>query len=85
MKETVRVSFDVPIEEHTFLKADCVNAHVSFAETMREHFHKLYEERKKQNFHNLLLQGFQNSYEGKGRVISQEELDKWDKMVDSNE
>ncbi len=73
--QTVRVSFDVPIEEHTFVKADCVSSHISFAEFMRKVFHDLYQQKKKENLHKQLMKGFQNSYEGKGRVISQQELD----------
>jgi|GEM_PF-5528314 len=84
MKETVRVSFDVPIEEHTFLKADCVNSHVSFAEVLRKTFHKLYEERKKESLGKRLMKGFQNSYEGKASPLTDEKLDRWEKMADES-
>ena len=85
MKEKVRVSFDVPIEEHTFIKTECAKSRIAFKELMRDVFHKTYEEMKKKEFQDELLRGFQDSYEGKGRVITQEELDKWDKMVDESE
>lgn len=82
MKETVRVSFDVPIDEHTFLKAACVEAHISFRNLMKKVFHKTVEDLKKEKLHDVLMRGIQEAKEGKGRVISQEELDSWAQMVD---
>ena len=40
MRETVRVSFDVPIDEHTFVKSACVEAHINFRDLMKDVFHK---------------------------------------------
>ncbi|MBA3817062.1 MAG: hypothetical protein H0X29_11205 [Parachlamydiaceae bacterium] len=34
MRETVRVSFDVFIDEHTFVKSACVEAHINFRDLM---------------------------------------------------
>lgn len=82
MKDTVRVSFDVPLEEHTFLKMECAKSRIALRDLMKEVFHKTVEDLKKKQLHQMLNQGFQDSYEGKGRIIDQEELDKWAKMVD---
>lgn len=82
MKETVRVSFDVPVDEHTFLKAACVEAHIPFRNLMKKVFHKTVEDLKKEKLHDILMKGIKEAKEGKGRVISQEELDSWAKMVD---
>lgn len=85
MKNFVRVSFDVPIEEHTFLKSKCAKDRIVLRDLMRDLFHKTVEDYKKKELHDILLDGFHDSYEGKGRVISQEELDSWSKMVDDRE
>lgn len=81
MSETVRVSFDVPIEEHTLVKAACVEAHINFRDLMRDIFHKTAEELKKKRLHNLLQQGFQEAKEGKTTPLTQKDLDNWSKMV----
>lgn len=57
MKDTVRLSFDVPVEEHI----------------MREY--------KKAKFHERMNESFQQAYEGKGREISNEELDAMEKLL----
>ena len=83
MRETVRVSFDVPIEEHTFVKAACVEAHIHFRDLMKDVFHKTVEELKKTSLHNMLKQGFQETEEGKTTPLTQEDLDNWSKMVNN--
>lgn len=82
MKDTVRVSFDVPVEEHIFLKSECVKARIPFQNLMKKVFHKTVEEFKKEQLHEVLAKGVKEVKEGKGRVISQEELDSWAKMAD---
>ena len=54
MKETVRVSFDVPIDEHTFIKSACVEAHINFRDLMKDVFHKTVEELKKKKRKNCM-------------------------------
>jgi hypothetical protein len=82
MKDTVRVSFDVPADEHIFLKTACVEARIPFRNLMKQVFHKTVEKFKKEKLRKLLTQGIKEAKEGKGRIISQEELDTWAKMVD---
>lgn len=83
MRETVRVSFDVPIEEHTFVKSACVEAHINFRDLMKDVFHKTVEELKKKTLHKMLTKGFQQAKEGKTTPLTQEDLDNWSKMVDN--
>lgn len=85
MKETRRISFDVPVDIHTTLKISCAKQHIALRDMMRENAIKLAEEQRKNEFHEMLLKGFQESYEGKGRVITQEELDEWDRIASSND
>lgn len=83
MKQTIRVSFDVPVDDHTFLKTECTKSRRSFGKLMQESFHRTVEEFKKKQLNDRLAQGMQEAKEGKGRIISQEELDSWAKMVDN--
>lgn len=81
MKETVRVSFDVPIEEHTFLKTKCVEFRIPFRNLMRQVFHKTVEDFRKKQLHGMLNQGFQESYEGKTTRLTKAQLNKWNEML----
>ena len=83
MKETVRVSFDVPLEEHTFVKAACVEAHINFRDLMKDVFHRTAEELKKKRVHDMLTKGFQEAKQGKTTPLTREDLDNWSKMVDN--
>lgn len=86
MRETVRVSFDVPIDEHTFIKSACVEAHINFRDLMKDVFHKTVEElkkKKKKKLHDMLTKGFQETKEGKTTPLTQEVLDNWSKIVEN--
>jgi hypothetical protein len=80
-KETIRVSFDVPIEEHTFLKMECAKSRIPFRNLMRQVFHKTVEEIRKKQLHDMLNQGFEDSYEGKTTRLTEEQLDNWDDLL----
>jgi hypothetical protein len=80
-KETVRVSFDVPIEEHTFLKTECTKSRIPFRNLMRQVFHKTVEELRKKQLHDMLNQGFQQSYEGKTTRLTKEQLNQWNELL----
>ena len=82
-RETVRVSFDVPIDEHTFVKSACVEAHINFRDLMKDVFHKTVEELKKKKLHAMLTKGFQEAKEGNRTPLTQEDLDNWSNMVDN--
>lgn len=86
MRETVRVSFDVPIDEHTFIKSACVEAHINFRDLMKDVFHKTVEElkkNKKKRLHDMLTKGFREAKGGKTTPLTQKDLDNWSKMVDN--
>ncbi len=81
MKQTKRVSFDVPLEDHTFLRIECAKAHIPFRDLMKEVFHKTVKAIKKKKLHGVLEEGFQESYEGKTNRLTQKDLDKWNEML----
>lgn len=82
MKDKIRVSFDVPAEEHIFLKSACVNSRITFKDLMQKVFHETVEAFKKEELKAVIVKGINESKEGKERYISQEELDTWMKIVD---
>jgi hypothetical protein len=84
MKQKKRVSFDVPLEEHIFLKVECAKAQIALRDLMRDVFHKTVEELKKKNLKEMLSQGFQESYEGKSKPLTDEDLDKWEKTINES-
>jgi hypothetical protein len=81
MKDKVRVSFDVPIDEHTFLKSECAKNRIALRDLLRDVFHKTVEEFRKKQLNDMLLKGFEQSYEGKTKRLTSEDLDKWEKML----
>lgn len=84
MKDKVRVSFDVPIEEHTFLKAECAKNRIALRDLLQDVFHKTVEEFKKKQLNEMLLESFQDIYDGKGTLLTDEDLDRWEKMIDES-
>lgn len=81
MREKVRVSFDVPIEEHTFIKTECAKSRIAFRDLMKEVFHKTYQEMQKRELHDMLLKGFEQSYEGKTIELTDEDFENWNKSL----
>jgi hypothetical protein len=85
MKDTVRVSFDVAAERHIKYKTASVQSRISVKDFMSNLVELGFKEYEKAKLDQALLEGIQEAKEGKGRVISQEELDSWAKMVDDND
>lgn len=79
-----RISFDVPAEIHTILKIRCAREDIALRDLMKEIALKTAEEYQKKELHDLLLQGFHDSYEGKGKVLSDEDLDRWEKIINES-
>lgn len=81
-KQTVRLSFDVPIEEHIFIKTECIKSRMA----MRDFLHIIVKEGMKAHLNSQFKQeieeAFQDSYNGKGHPISFEELDRMEKELD---
>jgi hypothetical protein len=82
MRETVRVSFDVPIKEHAYIKTACAKLRIALRDLMKEIFHRTYRQMRKKELHASLLRGFKEAYEGKTIPLTQEDLEKWEKMLD---
>lgn len=73
---TVRLSFDIPEDEHLMLKTACVQAKLSIKDFVHEMILKGLHELKKEEFKKRLKQSIQQSKDRKCRVISNDELDK---------
>jgi hypothetical protein len=78
-KETVRVSFDVPVSEHILYKTECVKSRIPIKDFM----HKLVvlgmKEYKKTKLQEKLSKSIQKAKRGKVRTVSAEELDQWER------
>ena len=83
-KNTVRVSFDVPVEEHIFLKTACVKDRVALSDYLREQFHKDVAARKKKEFHEMLTNSIKESYTKPGVLVTKEYLAKIEEELDKH-
>jgi hypothetical protein len=82
MKNMVRLSFDIPENEHMALKMACVRAKISIKDFVHAMILKGIEEFKKDEFKKRLKKSIRQSKEGKARIISLEELED---MVEDDE
>lgn len=71
----VRISFDIPEDEHLMLKSACVQARLSIKDFVNGMILKGIQELKKEEFKKRLKESIQQSKEGKKRAISAKELD----------
>lgn len=71
----VRISFDIPEDEHLMLKTACVQARLSIKDFVNGMILKGIQELKKDEFKKRLKESIKQSKEGKTRVISASELD----------
>lgn len=78
----VRLSFDIPEDEHTMLKIACAEARLAIKDFVHAMILKGIEDFKKDAFKKRLKESIRQSKEGKGRVISSDELDEMVKYVD---
>ncbi len=83
MKNTVRVSFDVPIDEHTFLKTECTKSRIYVRDLLRQFFHEKVEELRKNKLHEKLKKGIENSYKKSERVITKDYLNQIENELDN--
>lgn len=65
MKEKVRLSFDIPLEEHILLKTACAQARLAIKDFMHEMMLKGLQELKKKELNDRLKLSIQQSKEGK--------------------
>lgn len=76
MKESmVRLSFDIPEDEHFILKTLCVHARLSIKDFVHGMILKGIQDLKKDEFRKRLRESIQQSKEGRTRSISADELD----------
>lgn len=71
----VRLSFDIPENEHFALKSLCVHARLSIKDFVHGMILKGMQELKKEEFKKRLKESIKQSKEGRGRIISSAELD----------
>ena len=72
---TVRLSFDIPEDEHLMLKIACAHARLPIKDFVHEMILKGIQELQKDEFRKRLKESIQQSKENKGRIISTSELD----------
>jgi len=75
-QETVRISFDIPADEHHRLKMACVNAKKSIKDCAHEMILMCIKHLEEEALHQKLREAVQESREGKTRIITSEELER---------
>lgn len=78
-KETVRISFDVPVEEHILYKTECVKSRIPIKDFMHNLVMMGMKEYTKARLNEKLSKSIQQAKKGKVRTVSLEELDQWEK------
>lgn len=77
MKDTVRVSFNMPVEEHIMIKTDCVKSRIA----MQDYLHKLVliglEQVHKDKLKKELQESILQAKEGKVTTMTFEELERF--------
>lgn len=81
-QNTVRLSFDIPEDEHTMLKIACAQAKLAIKDFVHEMILKGLQDFKKEEFRKRLKESIRQSKEGKGRIISSKELNEMIKDAD---
>lgn len=83
-KETVRVSFDVPVNEHILYKTECVRSRVPIKDFMHNLVMIGMKEYRKKQFKEKMKRSIQQAKKGKVRTLSSEELDQWEKDLEDD-
>lgn len=71
----IRLSFDIPEDEHTLLKIACAQAKLAIKDFVHELILRGIQDIKKEEFKKRLKESIQQAKEGKCRAISSDELD----------
>ena len=82
MKSTVRLSFDVPAEEHILYKTECVKSRVPIKDFLHNLVILGMHEYEKAKFNKRMEKSIKQAKRGKTRKITSEDLDKWEKELD---
>jgi len=83
-KETVRVSFDIPVDEHILYKTECVKSRVPIKNFMHNLVVMGMKEYRKAQLNEKLAKSIQQAKKGKTRVVSSQELDQWEKDLEND-
>jgi len=83
-KETVRISFDVPVEEHILYKTECVKSRTPIKDFMHNLVIIGMNEYRKAQLNKKLEKSIQQAKEGKIRTVSSKELDQWEKDLEND-
>lgn len=82
-KDTVRVSFDVPVDEHILYKTECVKSRIHIKDFLHNLVIMGMKEYQKAKLNSKLEKSIQQAKEGKVRTVSSEELDQWEKDLEN--
>lgn len=82
-KDTVRVSFDVPVEEHILYKTECVKSRIPIKDFMHHLVVIGMKEYRKAKLNEKLSKSVQQAKKGKVRTVSAKELDQWEKDLEN--
>jgi hypothetical protein len=83
MKDTVRLSFDVPAEEHILYKTESVKSRTPIKDFLHNLVILGMEEYKRRQFEEKMKKSIQQAKDGKVRAVTPEELDRWKKELDN--
>ena len=75
MKQSVRVSFDIPEKDHNRIKTSCVRRRRSLKSCLQEFVLDGIKKVEEEELNESLRKAFKQSEEGKARIITDEELD----------
>lgn len=81
-KETVRLSFDVPIEEHIKYKTESVKSRIPIKDFLHNLVMMGMKEYRKAQFNERMAKSIQQAKDGKVRTISTKELNQWEKELE---
>lgn len=83
-KETVRVSFDIPVNEHILYKTECVKSRVPIKDFMHNLVILGMKEYRKAKLNEKLSRSIDQAKKGKVRTVTMEELDQWEKDLEDD-
>jgi len=83
-KETVRVSFDISVEEHILYKTECVQSRIHIKDFMHNLVVLGMKEYKKAKFDEKIARSIQQSKKGKVKTVSSKDLDQWEKDLEDD-
>ncbi len=84
MKNTVRLSFDVPVEEHIMYKTECVKSRVPIKDFLHNLVMLGMKEYERAKFNKKMGKSIQQAKKGKVRTVSPNELDRWESELEDD-